>query len=705
MNSNRFQAGGALTDEANALYIERKADHDALIHLQSMDYLLVIEPRQQGKTSLVNRLMYQSISDKMILLYVDVTTPDHSTEETWYRTLCFRILRQLRHLIPDNQWPAIPQNSAEWRDFLSDIARFAADAHQRLIITLDEIGAVTFPGVTTFFSVLRDIYNSRQAEPEFRHLTFWLVGAFRPQDLIKDDKISPFNIAQRVRLPDFTSNQVYGLVCKEDWPDERASAIAKRIYYWTNGQPYLTQLVCSYLELDSSPTDVDIGVEHLRREDENHLPPLFDRLTADTKLSKYVKKILAGERIKSYPSVHRRQAQLELLGLIKVDSEGYCVIRNRIYEQLLREIMGVSKNQTSLRQSISGRPIMDNRFDLIDEQGKLQSLLKKYRNNLFQLEEQKAMYGIGAPLHILNGIDEFEEKIEQLKTRLQEIEVKLESLPDEPEPQAAVPKPSPPVFEIDEADLSDGLDKQDLTALKEALERRSLALFIGADLPQPVTGLPSQAELARELARRKGLDESLSLAEVAQRVGQGGNRFEFIDFLRGQLDTIGHPPQPFHQQVAALVKRYQVEMLITTTYDNLLEMTFHQTGLGFNRVVRGSDINFINPDRPTFIRLYGDALQPDTLVVTDQDHTNLLRDRDKESIIDEVKRAFRRNTLLFLGYNLADPDFRFLFDQIAESRFARTAYAVWPGLPEADVRMWRDRGIVILAANPLPVLV
>ena len=53
-----------------------------------------------------------------------------------------------------------------------------------------------------------------------------------------------------------------------------------------------------------------------------------------------------------------------------------------------------------------------------------------------------------------------------------------------------------------------------------------------------------------------------------------------------------------------------------------------------------------------------------------------------------------------MGYNLADPDFRFLFDEFAQNRFARTAYAVWPGLPEDDVQMWRDRGIVILDQDP-----
>jgi hypothetical protein len=243
-----------------------------------------------------------------------------------------------------------------------------------------------------------------------------------------------------------------------------------------------------------------------------------------------------------------------------------------------------------------------------------------------------------------------------------------------------------------------------VSELTDALTRRTLALFIGADLPRDMTSLPSRGDLARELAHRKGLDESLSLAEVAQRVSQAGNRFDFTDFIRNALDTTGKSPRPFHQLVVALVREHQVEAIITTAYDNLLELAFQQAGIGLNRVVRGGDVSFINPDRPTLIKLHGDAQQPDTLVVTDRDHSDLLRDRDKEALLDEVQQAFRRKTVLFLGYNLTDPDFRFLFDQIAESRFARTAYAVWPGLPEADVRMWRDRGIVILDTEPLAFL-
>lgn len=350
MSSSPFKAGGALTDEHDLVYVERQADLDALSHLRRMDYLLLIEPRQQGKTSLINRLMRHSGLVHVVVAYADMTTLDRAMESSWYRTLCHRILRQFRDFIPRDSWPSLPEKSIAWRDFLSDVALLAKDGNRRVVIALDEIGATTVSWATEFFSVLRDVYNSRQAEPEFKHLTFLLAGAFHPRDLIQDTKISPFNIAIRVRLSDFSLAEVRTLVSQADCLAERAAALAEHIHFWTDGQPYLTQLLCSYLGPNATPPDVDAGLERLLREDENHLPPILERLASDDRLSAYVDRILKGERIKFVPSQNRRQAQLELLGVLKADSTGYCTIRNRLYEQILC-------HQDSLtRQPIQGEP-------------------------------------------------------------------------------------------------------------------------------------------------------------------------------------------------------------------------------------------------------------------------------------------------------------------------------------------------------------
>src|SRR3989337_882970 len=86
-----------------------------------------------------------------------------------------------------------------------------------------------------------------------------------------------------------------------------------------------------------------------------------------------------------------------------------------------------------------------------------------------------------------------------------------------------------------------------LPELSQALLHRTLALFIGADMRNTITGVPSRADLARELARQYGLAESLPLADVAQRVSQAGSRREFTDFILSALDITDKLPQFFHQ--------------------------------------------------------------------------------------------------------------------------------------------------------------
>jgi hypothetical protein len=208
----------------------------------------------------------------------------------------------------------------------------------QIVIALDEIGAVNFPGAIAFFSVLRDIFNARQGEPEFSQITFILVGAFHPRDLIEDIHVSPFNIARRERLPDFNFEQVARLVTLGGWPEPLCSELAERIFYWTDGQPYLTHYLCSKISQQATPEEVDQSVEAMRREDENHFPAILTRLERDSKMRAYLRRIFQGETLRYFPAENRRQAELDVLGVIKPDRDGFCVIRNRIYRAALREI-------------------------------------------------------------------------------------------------------------------------------------------------------------------------------------------------------------------------------------------------------------------------------------------------------------------------------------------------------------------------------
>src|SRR5215216_2508464 len=241
-----------------------------------------------------------------------------------------------------------------------------------------------------------------------------------------------------------------------------------------------------------------------------------------------------------------------------------------------------------------------------------------------------------------------------------------------------------------------------ITTIYEHLASARLVVFLGADLPAELTGQPSRADLAAGLALRHGLPAGLSLAATAQRVMQGGNRFAFTDYFIRQLDTLGKPPQRIHQ----LLARLAAPTIITTAYDNLLELAFAEANEPINRVVRDSDLAFADPHHRTLIKLYGDLQQRDSLIVTEDDHYGLWRNRDKEGLLDEVRRAMRGNAVLFLGYDLADPDFLLLWRDVLDrmGRFALGAYAASPGIAPDERRVWEERQVRILDLEPRALL-
>src|SRR5439155_207206 len=82
-----------------------------------------------------------------------------------------------------------------------------------VVIFIDEIDMVRGLRFSTdeFFAGIRECYNRRGDDPEFERLTFCLMGVASPSDLIRDTRITPFNIGRRVELSDFTEAEAMPL--------------------------------------------------------------------------------------------------------------------------------------------------------------------------------------------------------------------------------------------------------------------------------------------------------------------------------------------------------------------------------------------------------------------------------------------------------------------------------------------------------------
>jgi hypothetical protein len=411
-----FQAGGPLPFGSPA-YIVRQADRQALTYLDRMEYIQLIEPRQQGKTSLIYRLHGLLPERGYHLLYVDAESLQTTDEQSWYSDLATRLLGQVQGvLLYQGQTNIL--SAATWRSFLKNLVQSIDNAVRvptRLIIAIDEVGSIPGQWSEGFFRVLREIYTVRQIETDFRRISFILAGAVNPLDLINDPTISPFNVAQRVLLPDLSLMQIQEFITHSQLAGERVDTIANRVYYWTHGQPLLTQKVALYLtEVSDTITEkaVDQAVDRLIQEDVSHLPRIQRFLKDNPYLIEWLRRI-SSENIKFTPSLYDWLFSLSsIVGLIKPDADNYCRIRNPIYKMALEGLL--AKGATNPSASLHN--VLLQTSDLILHWHKL---LAAYQDRLRVLEVQKARMGYGTRPEVETEIEEIKQHIAELEQKLQ----------------------------------------------------------------------------------------------------------------------------------------------------------------------------------------------------------------------------------------------------------------------------------------------
>jgi AAA-like domain/TIR domain len=341
---NPYQVGGPLLG-GSPVYISRESDDRASRLLQQMEYITLVEPRQHGKTSLIFRLIGEFASRGFEFAIRDLMAAkaSNASREDWYTALGLRILDQLEFIQVDRR-PNPPADPSTWETYLAAVAKEAMIAGRKVVIVFDEIGAMPPEWATDFFSIIRSVYTTRQSSRHWQHLTFIISGAFNPRDLIRDKTISNFNIDQRVTLPDFDESQIGALVGKMEISTAARETAARRIFHWTDGQPYLTQYLCEALASSRSKVParavdalIDRAVEAFFRDDTSHLPRVTD-LLEDPDLLAYTRKITSHTPARFIASLNAKQFRLaHINGIIKSDSNGRCRIRNRIYERALEE--------------------------------------------------------------------------------------------------------------------------------------------------------------------------------------------------------------------------------------------------------------------------------------------------------------------------------------------------------------------------------
>ena len=299
-------------------------------------YIIVLGARQSGKTSLLYRLGAH-LGDRARVVPVNLQGLPGADPAEVFHYIAQELVAELR--AEDCPTDSI-RSAPGLKQLLCDLS-----PRRTTVVTIDEIGTVQPQAASDLANALRSFHQDRLRSryEALRRYVFVLAGGIELYDLAASDVSTLYNISDKLYLGDLSRAESETLLGRgfDRLGIEETSVGSLRdcIFHYARGHPYLTQRLGSFVEntLEAEgrvPTldELEKMASDLAGGDTN-VVSLVNGLRKEG-LWAQARQLAQGEtipfsRIASVPS------RLELLGLIR-DEGGRCVVRNPIYEEVIR---------------------------------------------------------------------------------------------------------------------------------------------------------------------------------------------------------------------------------------------------------------------------------------------------------------------------------------------------------------------------------
>lgn len=243
----------------------------------------------------------------------------------------------------------------------------------------------------------------------------------------------------------------------------------------------------------------------------------------------------------------------------------------------------------------------------------------------------------------------------------------------------------------------------------EAVNKGKCLLFVG-----PAFSLEAAAEQGRSYPDGKTLAKSLGWTRPKRMVGarktivvpspaKGAalvekklGRNALVSQVKGMLDVSDIPGIQAHKTA---ISRFPV--IFTTNYDQILERTAEEMGGAATVAYRGEPVPEADPAKRVVYKLWGGFEQPESLVLTEADHSRVALDTQLRR---KMRTLIRRNVVFFVGYRPDEEHFERLWGDLTEcygGELPRCHMAVAQGkINDYLWQKWVWRGLLMFTADP-----
>ena len=357
-----FGTTGRVRPEQHYIVPRTEEIADFINRVKNGKYIVLFAPRQTGKTTFF-RLALEALGTEdptYFPIQLDFQTMRRTTPTTFYEHLSHRIRRQIEHVfqkrggIPSKALTQFLENTKltdhlSMEIFFENLGSFLdSDSHdhvpafKKVVLLIDEFDGIPQTVVSDFLYSLRQIYLSD--EMQCPH-SVGIVGVKSIAQLDYDRSVSPFNIQDEFKLPNFTLEQVRELF--QQYTEERGHVLLpetiEAIHKQTGGQPFLVNRLAQILteEMDilkSEPiTMAHFSHAHARllRERNTNLTHLITNIRRDQRFEILLMRIASYDKAVPFILYDDRISELTTYGIIAEGTDGMCEIVNPIYQQCI----------------------------------------------------------------------------------------------------------------------------------------------------------------------------------------------------------------------------------------------------------------------------------------------------------------------------------------------------------------------------------
>jgi len=393
-----FETRGPVYPEDNYVVARTKELADFVARLEKGRYIVLFAPRQTGKTTFFRNAL-DTLEDKEnryfpIQLnfegYVDIDAT------VFYNSLGKEICKKVKDVFQKrrenpsdsfNQFLSNAQitDAISMREFFESLGSLLE--RQRFVMIIDEFDATPPPALRGFLHSLRQIYLSGKDRCPY---SVGIVGVKSITQLNYDRSISPFNIQDEFKLPNFTLDQVQELVSQ--YTDEVGQPfipeVIASIHKQTAGQPVLVNRFAQILteEMDI-PKSESIIMEHfskahvkLLRERNTNIDHLITNVRRDRRFEALLMKIASYDDSVEFSLYNELISELATYGVVAEGADGRCEIVNPIYHYCIMQAFKPAVN--GLEQDYLPEDTKDGFQDYLtpDRHIQMEALLDNFRD-------------------------------------------------------------------------------------------------------------------------------------------------------------------------------------------------------------------------------------------------------------------------------------------------------------------------------------